>query len=243
MVQLMAWFRPILAQFTAFIVAGSIVSDLMDWFKRTIDAVIGFLGYTGIALVMLAENLFPPIPSELVMPFAGFKVAEHEMNIVAVLFAGTLGAVLGAIILYYIGLWANETIIRRFIRRYGRFFLLSEDDIDRALLFFKKYGEFVIFFGRLIPLIRSLISIPAGMNRMPMWRFLLWTTLGSLIWNIVLTVAGIFLGSQWENVLAIVDRYQTVVVALLGLLIVLFFVNRFLKRRRPLPVSTSTEQE
>ncbi|GAA5527437.1 DedA family protein [Herpetosiphon gulosus] len=208
------------------------MSEIMDKVQEIITAIITALGYPGIALVMFAENLFPPIPSELVMPFAGFIVGKGEMNLVAVLLAGTIGAVLGALALYYIGMWADETIIRRFIRRYGKFFFISEADIDKTLGFFAKYGEIVVFTGRLIPLVRSLISIPAGMNRMPMGRFLLWTTFGSLIWNGLLTYAGIVLGSQWENVLGLVDRYEKVALGIIAVGLIWFVVNRVLKVRR-----------
>lgn len=208
------------------------MSEIMDKVQAIITAIITALGYPGIALVMFAENLFPPIPSELVMPFAGFIVGKGEMNLVAVLLAGTIGAVLGALALYYIGMWADETIIRRFIRRYGKFFFISEADIDKTLGFFAKYGEIVVFTGRLIPLVRSLISIPAGMNRMPMGRFLLWTTFGSLIWNGLLTYAGIVLGSQWENVLGLVDRYEKVALGIIAVGLIWFVVNRVLKVRR-----------
>ena len=207
------------------------MAHILDQVQQIIEAIITAIGYPGIALVMFAENLFPPIPSELVMPFAGFIVGKGEMNVVAVMVAGTLGAVLGAVALYFIGWWANETIIRRFIRRYGRFFLLSEADIDRSLAFFNKYGQTVVFFGRLIPIIRSLISIPAGMNRMPMIPFLLWTTLGALIWNGVLTYAGILLGANWQDVLAIVGRYEKVALGLILLAVGAFVVSRVMKRR------------
>lgn len=208
------------------------MSAIMDKVQEIITAIIMALSYPGIALVMFAENLFPPIPSELVMPFAGFIVGKGEMNLVAVMLAGTIGAVLGALALYYIGMWADETIIRRFIRSYGKFFFISEADIDKTLAFFAKRGEIVVFTGRLIPLVRSLISIPAGMNRMPMGRFLLWTTFGSLIWNGILTYAGIVLGSKWEEVLGLVDRYEKVALGLIGLGLIWFIGNRIIKARR-----------
>ncbi len=208
------------------------MSAIMDKVQEIITAIITLLSYPGIALVMFAENLFPPIPSELVMPFAGFIVGKGEMNLVAVMVAGTIGAVLGALALYYIGMWADETIIRRFIRRYGKFFFISEADIDKTLAFFEKRGEIVVFTGRLIPLVRSLISIPAGMNRMPLGRFLLWTTFGSLIWNGILTYAGIVLGSKWEDVLGLVDRYEKVALGLIAVAGIWFIASRVVKARR-----------
>ncbi|HYF63461.1 MAG TPA: DedA family protein [Herpetosiphonaceae bacterium] len=208
------------------------MAALMEQLQQWIEAIITTIGYGGIALVMFAENLFPPIPSELVMPLAGFIVERGEMHVVGVLVAGTLGAVLGALALYYIGMWADAVIIRRFVRRYGRFFLISEQDMDRTLAFFDRHGQKMVFFGRLIPLVRSLISVPAGMNRMPLGRFLLWTTMGSLIWNGVLTYAGILLGANWEQVLGIVGRYETVALGLIALGVGALLVTRILRWRK-----------
>lgn len=208
------------------------MSEIMVQVQAWIEAIITTIGYGGIALVMFAENLFPPIPSELVMPFGGFIVARGEMNFFAVLAAGTIGAVLGGLALYYIGMWADEVIVRRFVRRYGRFFLISESDMDRTLEFFDRHGQKMVFFGRLIPLVRSLISIPAGMNRMPLGRFLVWTTVGSVIWNTILTYAGFKLGQNWESVLGIMDRYEKVALGLIALGLVTFIVMRIMKWRK-----------
>jgi len=208
------------------------MAEIMAQVQLWIEAIITSIGYGGITLVMFAENLFPPIPSELVMPFAGFIVAKGEMNVVAVLVAGTLGAVMGALALYYIGMWADEVIVRRFVRRYGRFFMISEHDLDRTLNFFNNHGQKMVFFGRLLPIVRSLISVPAGMNRMPLGRFLVWTTLGSLIWNSILTYAGIVLGANWEHVLEIVGRYEKIVAGVIILGVLYFVWSRVLKWRK-----------
>lgn len=183
-------------------------------------------GYPGIVFVMALENVFPPIPSEVVMPLAGFLVAEGEFSFVGIWIAGTLGSVIGAIILYYIGLFAGEPLLRSFIRRYGKWFTISEQEFDRALDFFGKYGEIVIFFGRLIPIIRSLISIPAGMDKMSMPRFLLFTTLGTAIWSGLLGFAGLQLGENWEQVEGFIAQYQDVVVVLIIIALVAFVAWR-----------------
>ncbi|HEY1011576.1 MAG TPA: DedA family protein [Herpetosiphonaceae bacterium] len=208
------------------------MAEIMEWVRTTIDAIISALGYVGIALVMFAENVFPPIPSELVMPFAGFQVAEGKMSFILAVVAGTVGAVLGAVVLYFVGLWSDELIVRRFVRRFGSWFLLSEEDIDRTLGFFASRGEAVVFFGRLIPIVRSLISIPAGMNRMPMWRFLIWTTAGATIWNLALTTAGYYLGANWDAVLGFVKQYEHVVLAAVLLGVAYFIFTRLRKRRQ-----------
>jgi membrane protein DedA with SNARE-associated domain len=207
---------------------GQILEQLGLW----IESIILAIGYPGITLVMLAENLFPPIPSELVMPFAGFLVGRGEMNLVLAIAAGTLGSVLGAIILYYIGMLAGEPLVRPFFRHYGRFFLLSEQDLDKALNAFTTHGDIIVLGGRVIPIIRSLISLPAGMNRMPLGRFLLFTTIGSTIWTSLLTVGGVILGANWEFVIEIVDQYQKLVLIVLVIAAVVFVVQRLRGLRR-----------
>jgi len=197
-----------------------------------IEQIILAMGLPGITIVMFAENLFPPIPSELVMPFAGFVVGQGKASFLPVWAAGTFGAVLGAVVLYYIGRWADEPIVRRFVRRFGKWFLLSEADLDRVLQAFARHGEAIVFFGRLIPIVRSLISLPAGMQRMPMGKFLLFTTLGAAIWTAVLTAAGVILGANWDQVLDIVRRYEQLTLAVLVILVIAFFVIRISQRRK-----------
>lgn len=208
------------------------MAEILDQIRIVIEEIISGLGYPGITFVMLVENLFPPIPSEVVMPFAGFLVVDGRFTLWQIVLAGTLGSVLGALVIYYIGVWANEHVIRRFIRRWGRYFLLSEDDLDRALRVFDRYGEIIIFVGRLIPIIRSLISLPAGMQRMHMGRFLVFTTVGTAIWSGLLGYAGVLLGENWEEILGIVDQYERATAAVLIVLVVAFVVYRLREMRR-----------
>lgn len=206
---------------------GDVLSNLGEWIKGVIEA----LGYPGIVLVMALENVFPPIPSELVMPLAGFMANEGTFNLLGVIIAGMIGSVLGALILYYLGAWANELVIRRFIRRWGRYAFISENDLDVSLGYFHRHGEAVIFFGRLIPLVRSLISIPAGMDRMPMSKFLFYTVLGTTIWSAILSYAGWVLKENYEVVAGYVERYQSVVLALIALGVLAFVYLRIVKPR------------
>jgi len=217
------------------------MAALLEQVRLIIEQIILALGYPGIAIVMFTENIFPPIPSELVMPFAGFLVGRGELNFFMTLAAGTLGAVLGAVVLYYIGLWADEPIVRRFIRRYGKFFLLSESDIDRVLTAFQRHGQAIVFFGRLIPIIRSLISLPAGMQRMPMLKFLFFTTLGATLWNIALLVGGVILGANWDQILGIVRQYETLTLIVLIVLVVIFVAVRLRERRRKRAASPASD--
>ena len=210
------------------------LNQIATWVALMIETIVLTLGYPGIALVMLIENLFPPIPSELVMPFAGFLAAQGKMDFTLVIISGTIGAVLGAIALYYVGMWADETIIRRFVRRWGKWFTISETELNIALTFFMRRGEAVVFFGRLIPLIRSLISIPAGMRRMNFGRFLLFTSIGTSFWNLALTLAGSVLGANWKHVLSFLGTYQNVTVMVLGLGVLCFIGWRLWQKRSKL---------
>lgn len=213
------------------------LEQLSTW----IEEIITGLGYPGLAFVMFAENVFPPIPSELVMPYAGFLVATgDDFTLPGILIAGTIGSVLGAIVLYYVGVLVDEAILRRFLRRYGKWLTVSESDLDRALALFDRYGPFIIFFGRLIPLIRSIISIPAGVDRMPMPKFLLYTTAGSLIWNGILGYGGYVLGDNWERITHTVETYQSitlVVLAVMGLGVIYWWFKRFRAQQAAAPAS------
>jgi membrane protein DedA with SNARE-associated domain len=209
------------------LIVGDVLSNLGDWIKGVIET----LGYPGIVLVMALENVFPPIPSELVMPLAGFMANEGTFNLIAVIVAGMLGSVLGALILYYFGAWANELVIRRFIRRWGRYAFISENDLDVSLGYFHRHGEAVIFFGRLIPIVRSLISVPAGMDRMPLGKFLFYTVIGTTIWSGILSYAGWVLKENYALVAGYVERYQNLVIALVALGVLAFIYLRIIKPR------------
>lgn len=204
------------------------MAEILDKLSILIEDIIAALGYPGITLVMFLENIFPPIPSEIVMPFAGFLVADNgEMTFPGIVIAGALGSVLGALVIYYVGVWADDLVIRRFIRRYGRYFTVSEQDLDRALTFFDRYGEAIVFFGRLIPIIRSLISLPAGMKRMPLRRFLLFTALGTAIWTALLSAAGVILKENWEDILTFIDTYQMVTLVVVGAAVLVLVIRRY----------------
>jgi membrane protein DedA with SNARE-associated domain len=207
------------------------MTAVLESLRHWIEQIILSLGYPGIALIMLAENLFPPIPSEFVLPFAGFLVAGGQMSFVGVVAAGTLGSVVGAVILYFFGLWAGEPVLRYLVRRYGRWWLLSEADLDRTIQFFERRGEVVVFFARVVPIFRSLISLPAGMSRMPFGKFLLLTTLGSAIWSTILVWAGVLLGANWEQILGFISRYQRLIVVAAVLAAAVFVGRRLLALR------------
>jgi len=183
------------------------------------------MGYPGIVFLMFIENLFPPIPSEVVMPFAGFLVDKGEMSFLGVMLAGTLGAVLGAVAIYYIGLRLDEERLRSWVDSNGKYLLLSEDELDSSLDTFNNHGKKMVFLGRLIPTLRSLISVPAGVQKMNIPVFLLLTVVGTILWNLALTGAGVVLGRNWERVLTWIDAYSYVIYAILGVLL-LYYVGK-----------------
>lgn len=221
------------------------MSNLLHDLIILVEEVITAIGYPGITLMMILENVFPPIPSEVVMPYAGFLAEEGKFNVLAVWASGTLGSVIGALILYYVGYWAEDHIIVGVVRRYGQWLMLTEADLEKALNWFDKHGEVVVFFGRLVPVVRSLISIPAGMDKMHLGRFLFFSTLGSSIWTGVLTYAGYMLGENWEDVVALVAEYQRVTIVIIGIALVVLGIRRFYiwRNTSSVPRSSLPEEE
>ncbi|MGV3574506.1 MAG: DedA family protein [Devosia sp.] len=191
---------------------------MTDWIIQTITD----LGYVGIFLVMLAESIFPPIPSELIIPFAGFAAANGDLNLFGVLFTATFGAVVGMLPWYFAGRFFGLTRVRYLADRFGRVMAFNADEIDVAVKWFTRYGAAIVLFGRLIPLIRTLISVPAGLSRMSLPVFLLASTTGALIWNTFLTLAGYVLYDRYEQIEVILDPLSYVV---LGLVVVLYLIK------------------
>ena len=187
------------------------------------------LGGPGAALLVGIDNVFPPVPSELVLPLAGFSASQGTMSLFMALFWTTLGSVAGATLTYSLGAWLGRDRVRSLIIRTP---LMKESDFDRTERWFTKHGTKAVFFGRMVPLFRSLISLPAGVERMPMWQFLSLTTLGSLIWNSVFVVAGYLLGANWQVVDEYAGVFQKVVIGVVVVAIVVFVVVRVRERKR-----------
>lgn len=172
-------------------------------------------GYGGIALLMFLETVFPPIPSEIIMPLAGYLAAQEKMSWWGALAAGTLGSVAGAVALYLVGRAVPVKTLKAWAHRHGRWLTVSPRDIDGSVKWFRKRGWIAVFLGRLVPAMRSLISIPAGLGDMPFAPFLVWTFAGSLLWNAALAGAGFGLGSAFSKVDAVLGPASWAVTALL----------------------------
>jgi membrane protein DedA with SNARE-associated domain len=208
------------------------MSGLLDrfvvWGQQLVDAI----GYVGLAVIMFLENVFPPVPSEPFLLGAGFSSGRGQMSLPLAIGAATVGAMAGATLYYGIGVVLPEARIRSLLRRYGRFLLLDEHDLDRAIAWFRGHGELVILFGRCLPIVRTLISVPAGLVRMPLPRFLTYTALGTALWSVLLIVVGRALGQNWESALAFFDRYQLAFYAVAAIAVLAFVVVRLRGRRR-----------
>ena len=221
------------------------LGDLANW----VQDVINQFGYIGVALLVILENVFPPIPSEIVLPFAGFvaqqnsngggdlvtgaiDVAQSNTTVLGMMIAATIGSVVGALILYFVSAAIGPDRLRAFVARFGRWFGLKPNDLVRAEEWFDRRSTVAVLAGRCVPLIRSIVSVPAGFRRMNLTSFILLTAVGSAVWNIALIGAGAILGDQWERVGEYVGVFQWVVIAS-----VVFFLARFIflrvKNRQP----------
>ncbi|ACK39041.1 DedA family protein [Listeria monocytogenes] len=198
-----------------------------------ITSIMADFGYIGIFVLIMVENLFPPIPSEIILTFGGFMTTVTSLNVVMVIIVATLGSVVGAILLYKVASYFGKERFTKIVLKYGRILRLKESDIERAENFFLKYGSWAVFLCRMIPLIRSLISIPAGMTKMKMSKFLILTTAGSLLWNTVLIGLGAMLGESWSEIVVFMDSFSTIIYSIIAILVVVglgfFFRARFKK--------------
>ncbi|MFD1863633.1 DedA family protein [Planococcus chinensis] len=203
--------------------------------EQWITDIMSDYGYFGIFLLIMLENVFPPIPSEVILTVGGFMTTTTTMTIPGVILASTAGSLSGAVVLYGIGLLLDVERLEKIVDKYGRLLRVKRADIHRADAWFDRFGIWTVFFGRLIPLVRSLISIPAGMSNMKFWLFLTFTTLGTLLWNTVLVYVGEAVGDNREAILEQLDVYSNIVYALIvlvGLLAVWYYMKKI--RTRPM---------
>jgi membrane protein DedA with SNARE-associated domain len=196
---------------------------MTEWITSTMES----LGYWGIALLMFLENLFPPIPSELIMPLAGFTIAKGDMGFVPAVLAGVVGTVLGAFPWYYLGKIVSEERLEHLADKYGKWITVSSKDIRKANNWFSRHGVKAVFFGRLVPGVRTLISLPAGINDMSLIPFVLYSTIGTSLWVIFLTTLGYLLGDNYE----LVDEYLGPISKIVLLSLVIWFIIWIVRKR------------
>lgn len=198
---------------------GSWLSALADWTVSLMDIV----GPVGAGIAIALENLFPPIPSEIVLPMAGLAANRGSFSLIEALVWTTAGSIVGALLLYGLGRWLGADRLRAVAARVP---LLKPADVDRTIAWFDRHGGKAVFFGRMLPIFRSLISIPAGVSRMPLWRFALLTAAGSLIWNSIFVLAGYFLGEAWPVIEQYADVLQYIVIGAIVAAVAWFVFTR-----------------
>lgn len=202
---------------------------MQEWITNTMNS----LGYVGIGLLMFLENLFPPIPSELIMPLAGYTATfpDTQIQVIPAIAAGVIGTILGAIPWYYAGLLLGQQRLQALAARYGKWIGISEKDLEKSVNWFQKHGSTAVLLGRMVPGIRTLISVPAGITKMPLIPFFLYSTIGTIGWVTLLTYAGYFLGKNYKLVEDYIDVITKVVVFGVLIAIISFIGYRLSKRK------------
>ena len=204
------------------------MSNLLEPIVQAVVSLVGALGAPGVGIAVAAENLFPPIPSEVILPSAGFAAASGSMGLVSAIVWATIGSVVGALALYALGAWFGRA---RFYSLASKIPFVKEADIERAEAWFVRRGPLAVLLGRVVPVVRSLISIPAGIERLKLLPFTLYTAIGSALWNSVLIGAGYALGANWAIVEEWISRYQLIVFGLAGIALVVWMVRKWTVRR------------
>lgn len=185
-------------------------------------------GYIGIFILMTLESALVPIPSEITMPFSGFLASSGILSVWPIIIVGTVANLVGSLIAYYIGYILEETVLIKLIKKYGKFILVSEHDYNRANKWFEKYGDKIIFISRLLPGIRTVISLPAGMFEMDIKKFIFYTTIGCFIWSILLTYTGYYLGENWQSLEGIYRKFEFVILFFI-IVAIAFYLEKHLK--------------
>jgi membrane protein DedA with SNARE-associated domain len=193
------------------------INTLVDWLVQAIDS----LGYLGVGLAIFLESFIAPIPSQIILPFSGFVASQGSLSIVVVILVAAFGAYLGTLPFYFVGLWGDE-FVEKFLKKYGKYLFISQDDLDKGYRAFEKYGYGIVFFGRLIPIVRSVISFPAGAARMKFGIFSIFTYAGSLIFASILCTAGYLMGESWHIVAVYTEEYERVALGILAVAVLLY---------------------
>lgn len=207
------------------------MEQIIEFITRLIIDFIGNTGYVGIFLLMAAESALIPIPSEVTMPFSGYLASVDKFNVYIVAVVGAVANLVGSLLAYWLGKWGQETVVVRLIERYGKFLLISVEEFHRSERWFRKYGEKIVFISRILPVIRTFISLPAGIAEMNIWRFSFLTIVGSLIWSAFLTYIGFVLGKNWNSLEVYYRKFEYLIIFFVIALGVYYLFHK-LKRLR-----------
>lgn len=220
------------------------MAEILRQIGLLIEEIIRTVGYPGIAFLMFMENVFPPTPGEVVMPFSGFLVGRGEFTFLGAWIACVFGATSGSLMLYYAGVWADERIVRRVLRNYGRYLTLSENDLDQSLNVFNRYGEIIVLTARFLPVpyVRTLVALVAGINRMNPAKFILFTAIGSGIWSAFWLAAGVLLGENWQTLLNTVSQNEQIS-AILAVGVLVLIASIYIIRLRKMKTARQVAEQ
>lgn len=208
------------------------VEQIISFLTSIIISFISKTGYIGVFLLMAAESALIPIPSEVTMPFAGYLASIARFNIYLVILVGALANLFGSILAYWLGYWGEEHVIRQLIKKYGKYLLITEHEYDRSERWFRKYGEKITFFSRILPIVRTFISLPAGVAKMDFFRFSVLTFFGSLIWSGLLAYIGFALGKNWHSLSGYYRKFEYLIVFAVLALGIYYIVHKLQKLRK-----------
>ena len=213
------------------LIFANFVTSIPDYISLAVEK-NSVIAYLTICLAMFLENIIPPIPSEIIMPLGGFLVYQQKLNFYILVFWGLLGTILGSLPWYYLGRLVNEKKLANFLDKKGKYLGISSNDLTKSKKWFERYGVPLIFWGRLVPGIRTLISVPAGIELMPLRKFLVWTTFGSFIWVLLLTYAGYLFGENYPIIETYLDQIKYVLKPILILTFIYFLFKLFIKTKK-----------
>lgn len=202
---------------------------MLEFIANWIIEIISSAGYFGIFLLMTIESACIPLPSEITMPFAGFLVSQGKLDLMATAVVGGLGNLFGSLIAYFIGFYGQEVFVQKLIRKWGKYFLITMGDYNKSEQWFRKYGEIIVFFSRLLPAIRTFISLPAGIAKMNIKKFIIYTFIGSFFWSLFLTYVGMILGQNW-GILGNYFHKFDIILAILMIFTVLLYIRHKLHK-------------
>jgi membrane protein DedA with SNARE-associated domain len=203
------------------------IESIVNWLTNLIESA----GYFGVASAVFIESVFAPIPSPFILPFVGFVSSRTDQSLIISILAATLGAYLGSFPFYFLGRW-GEKAVEKFLKKFGKYLFIEQEEVDKGFEFFEKYGPSIVFTGRLIPLVRSVISFPAGIARMPFLKFSVYTILGSAVWSTVLALAGFLLGEKWEIIVFWLGQYENLVIFLCIAVFIAYILYKVMQRKR-----------
>lgn len=208
------------------------IENIVATLTSLIISVIDKSGYWGIFFLMSAESALIPIPSEITMTFAGYIASLGKLNIYLVIFTGAFANLVGSWLAYWLGWWGERTIVLNLIKKYGKYLLISEHEFEKSERWYRTYGEAITFFSRILPVIRTFISLPAGIARMNFWRFSIFTFIGSLLWSALLTYVGFVLGKNWNSLHPYYQKFEYFIVGIAFLLVVYYIYHKVVKLTR-----------